>query len=55
MHQSTEDNWCAIKRILHYVAGTLHYGIQIHRALNLQMHAYSDADLTCSIDDRCTT
>jgi hypothetical protein len=55
MHQPTEANWCAVKRILRYVAGTLHYGIQIHRASNLQMHAYSDADWACSIDDRRST
>jgi Reverse transcriptase (RNA-dependent DNA polymerase) len=52
MHQPTEDNWSAIKRILRYVAGTLHMGLQAHNKSNLQINAYTDADWAGNLDDR---
>jgi hypothetical protein len=55
MHQPTEDNWSAIKRILCYVAGTLHMGLQVHSKSNLQINAYTDADWAGNLDDRRST
>jgi hypothetical protein len=55
MHQPTETHWTAVKRILRYISGTLHYGLQLHRDSTNQIHAYSDADWAGNVDDRRST
>ncbi|XP_026452229.1 uncharacterized protein LOC113352646 [Papaver somniferum] len=44
MHAPTEAHWCAVKRILRYLQGTLSFGLQFRKSSSLQLQAYSDAD-----------
>ena len=44
MHAPTEDHFRALKRILRYVKGTVHHGLQLHRTSSHELLAYSDAD-----------
>jgi hypothetical protein len=55
MHLPTETHWLAVKRILRYLAGTLHLGVQFHKDSDLQIHAYSDVDWAGNVDDRRST
>lgn len=52
LKQPTEVHWNAAKRILHYLKGTLYYGIHIVPSDNLTLVGYSDADWACCPDDR---
>ncbi|RVX03653.1 Retrovirus-related Pol polyprotein from transposon RE1 [Vitis vinifera] len=44
MHAPTEDHFRALKRILRYVKGTPHHGLQLHQQSTHDILAYSDAD-----------
>ncbi|XP_057975373.1 uncharacterized mitochondrial protein AtMg00810-like [Malania oleifera] len=44
MHAPTEDHFRALKRILRYVKGTPHHGLQLHKQSSRDLLAYSDAD-----------
>lgn len=44
MHDPREAHLNALKRILHYVKGTLTHGIRMTRSPSLSLTAYSDAD-----------
>jgi Reverse transcriptase (RNA-dependent DNA polymerase) len=55
MHHPTEAHWNAVKRILHYVAGTLRYGLHFYKKSPLHIHSYSDVDWAGNIDDRRST
>ncbi|RVW18884.1 putative mitochondrial protein [Vitis vinifera] len=44
MHAPTEDHFHALKRILRYVKGTPHHGLQLHQQSTHDILAYSDAD-----------
>ncbi|GAA0177468.1 transmembrane signal receptor [Lithospermum erythrorhizon] len=44
MHHPTESNLCAVKRILRYLAGTLHQGIFISAAPSFSIFAYIHSD-----------
>ncbi|WKA07360.1 hypothetical protein VitviT2T_025200 [Vitis vinifera] len=44
MHAPTEDHFRTLKRILRYVKGTVHYGLQLHCTSSHELLAYSDAD-----------
>ncbi|GAA0161339.1 transmembrane signal receptor [Lithospermum erythrorhizon] len=44
MHHPTEANLCVVKRILRYLAGTLHQGLSISTASSLSISAHSDSD-----------
>jgi hypothetical protein len=44
MHKPTEAHWNAVKRILRYVAGTLHNGLHFYKHSPLYINFYSDAD-----------
>lgn len=45
LHSPTEDHFLAIKRILHYVKGTLQFGLTFRPSATLgTLVAYSDAD-----------
>lgn len=55
MHAPTEDHFGALKRILHYVKGTVHHGLQFHRTSSHELLAYSDADWAGRPDTRRST
>ncbi|XP_058103507.1 uncharacterized mitochondrial protein AtMg00810-like [Magnolia sinica] len=44
LHVLTEEHFQAIKHILHYVKGTLHFGLTFSAAPSTGLLAYSDAD-----------
>nr|GEW93311.1 ribonuclease H-like domain-containing protein [Tanacetum cinerariifolium] len=44
MHDLREPYFSALKRILRYVQGTLHYGLQLFSSSTTDLVAYSDAD-----------
>ncbi|GJZ05184.1 ribonuclease H-like domain-containing protein [Tanacetum coccineum] len=44
MHDPHEPYLSALKRILRYVRGTLHYGLQLFSSSTTNLVAYSDAD-----------
>ncbi|XP_062182196.1 uncharacterized mitochondrial protein AtMg00810-like [Phragmites australis] len=55
MHDPLEPHLNMIKRILHYVKGTLAHGLRIHASLPKSFTAYSDADWAGCPDSRCST
>ena len=55
MHASTEDHFRALKRILRYVKGTVHHGLQLHKVSTHNLLAYSDADWAGCPDTRRST
>ncbi|RVW50549.1 Retrovirus-related Pol polyprotein from transposon RE1 [Vitis vinifera] len=55
MHASIEDHFRALKRILHYVKGTVHHGLQLHRTSFHELLAYSDSDWAGCPDTRRST
>ncbi|KAJ3705170.1 hypothetical protein LUZ61_008875 [Rhynchospora tenuis] len=55
MHEPTVTQWTAVKRILRYLAGTLHHGLFIHANSSTALHGYSDADWAGCTDDRRST
>ena len=44
MHAPTEDHFRALKRILRYVKGTAHHGLQLHKQSTRDLLGYSDAN-----------
>lgn len=46
------SHWLAAKRILRYLAGTIHYSLCFHKNENWSMYAYTDADWANDITDR---
>ena len=44
MHSLTKDHFRALKRILRYVKGTVHHGLQLHCTSSHELLAYSDTD-----------
>nr|GEZ29303.1 ribonuclease H-like domain-containing protein [Tanacetum cinerariifolium] len=44
MHDPREPHFTALKRILHYIRGTLNHGLQLYASSTSQLVAYSDAD-----------
>ncbi|XP_068661887.1 uncharacterized mitochondrial protein AtMg00810-like [Aristolochia californica] len=56
LHSPTTDHFLAVKRILRYVKGTLHYGLSFRPfASPGSLVAYSDADYTGCPNTRCST
>ncbi|CAN6676712.1 unnamed protein product [Malus baccata var. baccata] len=54
MHHPMDSHVVAVKRILRYLSGTLHYGLQFQPG-KLQLQAYSDADWAGDPNDRRST
>jgi hypothetical protein len=56
MASPTEANFHAVKRILHYISGTLSHGLQLQAHGSLDLYAYSDADWAgCLLTRRSTS
>ncbi|GKG53594.1 ribonuclease H-like domain-containing protein, partial [Tanacetum coccineum] len=56
MHDPRDTHFTALKRILHYVHGTLDYGLQLHVSSTTQLSAYTDDDWAgCPITRRSTS
>src|SRR3954470_2767216 len=55
MHAPRDSHFQLIKRILRYVRGTTHFGLQLHKRSSLDLIAYSDADWAGCLDTRKST
>lgn len=56
MHDPKEPYFSALKRILRYVRGTLHHGLQLYSFSNRDIYTYSDADWAgCPVTRRSTS
>lgn len=55
MHRPTCAHWKALKRLLRYLLGTLHYGLNLFRDSPNTLHAFSDADWAGDKDDFIST
>jgi hypothetical protein len=55
MHDPREPHLVALKRILRYVCGTLHLGLQLRPSSQTELIAYSDADWVGCPDTRRST
>jgi hypothetical protein len=55
MHAPRDVHFQLIKRILRYVRGTTHFGLQLHRRSSLDLITYSDADWAGCPDTRKST
>ncbi|GKV09943.1 hypothetical protein SLEP1_g21378 [Rubroshorea leprosula] len=44
MHSPTVYHFQAVKRILRYLKGTLHYGLQLRRIKTISLHLFTNAD-----------
>ncbi|RVW16345.1 Retrovirus-related Pol polyprotein from transposon RE1 [Vitis vinifera] len=55
LHAPTEVHFQAVKRILHYVQGTLHFGLKFTSCSSMGLVAYSDADWAGCPDTRRST
>nr|GEW93312.1 ribonuclease H-like domain-containing protein [Tanacetum cinerariifolium] len=56
MHDPREPHLAALKRVLHYIRGTLDHGLQLHVSSTSQLNAYTDADWAgCPVTRRSTS
>ena len=55
MQAPTDLHWLALKRLLRYLRGTLHAGIQLHHNTPLRHHAFTDVDWAGDKDDYVST
>ena len=55
MHNPLEVHWQAAKRILRYLAGTMHFGLHFTKSKALSITAFCDADWGFDLDDRKST
>ena len=46
MHCPTTKHWSFIKRLLHYLVGTINDGLQIYKHFTLSLHAFLDISLS---------
>ena len=50
LHAPTTAHWVACKRILHYIKGTLTYGLSFRPATVFNLEGFSDADWATNLD-----
>jgi hypothetical protein len=55
MEAPTAEHLTAVKRILRYISGTLHFGCFYQKGREAKLVGYSDSDLAGDIDTRKTT
>ncbi|XP_039827184.1 uncharacterized mitochondrial protein AtMg00810-like [Panicum virgatum] len=55
MHDPIESHLALIKHVLHYIKGTMDYGLRILRSSTHNLVAYSDADWAGCPDTQCST
>ena len=55
MHKPTKHHLGAVKRIMHYIAGTSDYGIWYNNVKTMRLVGYCDSDWAGSLDDRKST
>ncbi|XP_024634590.1 uncharacterized mitochondrial protein AtMg00810-like [Medicago truncatula] len=55
MHAPCTDHMLALKRIMCYVLGTLHYGLHLYPSPIEKLISYTDADWGGCPDTRCST
>jgi hypothetical protein len=55
MEKPTTEHLAAVKRVLRYIAGTLHFGCHYKRKKKAQLVGYSDSDLAGDVDTRKST
>ena len=55
MHASTEEHYQAVKRILRYIKGSLHFGLTIYFDSEQRLLAYLDANWAGCLDTRRST
>jgi hypothetical protein len=55
MHAPTTSHFQLVKRILRYIKGTPHFGLQLYRSPSSDLIAYSDADWAGCSDTRRST
>jgi hypothetical protein len=55
LERPTDEHLLAVRRIIRFVAGTIHHGCKYVRNGNWKLHGYSDSDLANDVDDRKST
>lgn len=55
MHEPHEGHMTALKRILRYIQGILHLGLQLYKSSSTELVCYTDADWAGCPDTRCST
>jgi hypothetical protein len=55
MEKPTTEHLAAVKRVLRYIAGTLHFGCHYKRKKKAQLVGYSDSELAGDVDTRKST
>jgi len=55
MEKPTTEHLTAVKRVLRYVAGTLHFGCHYQRRKEARLVGYSDSDMAGDVDTRKST
>ncbi|XP_019167328.1 PREDICTED: uncharacterized protein LOC109163064 [Ipomoea nil] len=56
MYSPTVEHWGLLKRMLRYVKGTLHLGLQLAPSVSTDLHAFLDFDQAgCSIEKKSTS
>lgn len=55
MHEPRDCHLALVKRILHYIQGTRHFGLQLNASSSPNLIAYSNADWARCTNIRCST
>lgn len=55
MHKPNKTHWIALKRVLRYLKGTIHYGLFLKKPTSLQLQSYCDSNSAGDLDQRNST